>query len=138
MKKVFSNNRLIAIAFFTVFSVASASAVLANGKDPGVPVELKFLGNIKDQSLFQLNFSGSAEENDFTITLIDENGNRLYKENIKGENFSKKFLLKTAELDDTKFMFQITSNKSSKPVVFEIKRQSHTVEEMVVNKMEEK
>ena len=34
MKRVFKNNRLIAIAFFTVFSVAAAPVVLANGTNP--------------------------------------------------------------------------------------------------------
>ncbi len=47
MKKIFSNNRIIAIAFLTVFSVALAPVAMATEKKPAVPAELVFVGNIK-------------------------------------------------------------------------------------------
>src|ERR1700730_5804435 len=106
MKRVFKNNRLIAIAFFTVFSVAAAPAVMANGSNPAIPVELKLVGSIKNQPLFQLNFTGNAEENEFTIIIRDDAGNSLYRENIKGEVFSKKFLVNTEEMEFGKIVFE--------------------------------
>ena len=48
MKKIFSNNRIIAIAFLTVFSVALAPVAIATEKKPAVPAELFFIGNIKN------------------------------------------------------------------------------------------
>lgn len=135
MKKVFNNDRLIAIAFFTVFSMAAALVALANDSKKDLPVELKFLGNIKTQPLFQLNFYGNAEENDFNITIRDEDGTSLFSENIKGEVFSKKFLLNTEEIGDEAVRFEITGRKSKKTVVFEVSRNSHFVEEMLVNTM---
>ena len=135
MYKIFRNKKLIAIAFFTVFSVAAVSSAQANDNGNVVPVELKFLGNIHNQQIFQLNFAGNAEENDFTINLKDEEGNSLYKENIKGENFHKKFLLNNEEIGNSKLRFEVTSKKTNKTVVFEVKRESHFVEEMIVKKV---
>ena len=136
MKKVFNNNRLIALAFFTVFSIATAPVVMANNSNPALPVELKFLGNnVKNQPVFQLNFFGNAEENDFTITIRDDYGNSLFSENIKGEVFSKKFLLNTEEIGDAAVRFEITGRKSQKTVLFEVNHQSHLQEEMVIRKL---
>ena len=108
---------------------------MANKNNYVLPVELKFLGNINNQQIFQMNFAGNAEENDFTINIKDEEGNSLYKENIKGETFYKKFLLNNEEIGDHILHFEVTSKKSNKIVVFEVKRQSHFVEEMVVKKV---
>ncbi len=135
MHKIFRNKRLIAIAFFTVFSIAATPSAMANEGNYVLPVELKFLGNINNQQIVQLNFAGNAEENDFSINIRDEDGNSLYKENIKGENFSKKFLLNNEEIGDNILRFEVTGKKTNKIVVFEVKRQSHFVEEIVVKKV---
>jgi hypothetical protein len=129
MTKIFRNKRLIIVAFFTVFSIGSASVALANDKND-LPVELKFIGTVKDQPLFQLSFAGNAEENDFTIIIRDEDGNSLYSENIKGENFYKKFLLNNEGTNDETLRFEIKSKRSNKIVVFEVNGQSRLVEEI--------
>ena len=135
MTKIFRNKRLIIVAFFTVFSIGSASVALANDNNNALPVELKFIGTIKDQPLFQLSFAGNAEENDFTIIIRDEAGNSLYSENIKGENFYKKFLLNNEGTDYDILRFEVKSKRSNKTVVFEVNGQSHLVEEIGVSKM---
>ena len=135
MKQIFRNNRLIVIAFFTVFSVSAASSAMANGSNNPLPVELKFIGNINNQQIFQLNFAGNAEENEFVINIRDEEGNLLYRENIKGEVFHKKFLLNNDEIGNGKLFFEITGKRSNKTVLFEVKHQSHVVEDMVVKKV---
>lgn len=135
MNKIFRNKRLIIVAFFTVFSIGSASVAMANDNNNALPVELKFIGTIKDQPLFQLSFAGNAEENDFTIIVRDEAGNSLYSENIKGENFYKKFLLNNEGTDDETLRFEIKSKRSNKTVVFEVNGQSRLVEEIAVSQV---
>jgi|CXWL01.1.fsa_nt_gi hypothetical protein len=135
MKKIFNNNRLIAIAFFTVFSVAISPAVTANDKNPVVPVELKFAGFINDQPLFQLNFSGDVLQNEFTISITDENGISLYRENIKGENFSKKFLLNTDEIGDNTLRFEVFSNKTKQSVAYKVNRNTRFVQDVVISEV---
>src|SRR5690349_6226017 len=99
MQKIFRNKRLIIIAFFTAFSVASVQHARAGDRNDAIPVEMKFMGRLNNQLLFKLNFAGNDEHNDFTIIIRDHN-TTLYRENIKGENFSKSFLLNADEIGD--------------------------------------
>jgi hypothetical protein len=135
MKRIISNNRIIAILFFTVFSIAAAPAVHAGEKNPAVPVELSFLGHIKNQPLFQLNFKGTEAQNEFTIIISDEGGNTLYRENIKGEIFSKKFLLNTDELGENTLHFTIFCKNTKGSVEYTVNRNTRTVSEVVVNEV---
>lgn len=135
MKKVSKNKSIIAVALFTLFTVALSSAGMAKDIKPAVPVELKFVGNVNEKPLFQLNFKGSPEENEFTIIITDEEGNRLYREILKGENFSKRYLFNTDEIEGNALRFEVSSNKTSRPAVFKVNRQARLVEEVVVNKL---
>src|SRR5258705_10061678 len=135
MEKIFCNNRVLVIAFFTVFSTASAPVALANNGDQAIPVELRFIRWIKDQPLFQLRFAGNVEHNEFTIIIRDDYSNVLYRENIKAENFSKSFLLNVDEVGDDELQFEITSKKSNKSTVYKINRHSFFEKEMVMNEV---
>lgn len=135
MHKIFRNKRLIMVAFFTVFSVAASNVAVANNSSHSLPVELKFVGNLNNQQIFQLNYTGNAEENDVIISIKDEAGNLLYTENIKGEVFNKKFLFNNDEIDNGPLKLEVISRKSNKNAVFEIKHQTHFVKEVVVSKV---
>jgi|SRR5687768_15332947 hypothetical protein len=135
MEKIFRNNRLIVIAFFTAFSVSSVQNVMAGDNDKAVPVEMKFMGRLNNQLLFKLNFSGNAEQNDFTIIIRDEKNHILYRENIKGEIFSKSFLVNADEIGDTKLTFEVISKKSKGSAVYEVNRKTHVAEEMTITKL---
>lgn len=135
MKKIFNNKRLIAIAFFTVFSIAAAPAAKATEKNPAVPVSLTFLGHVKNQPLFQLSFTGNELENDFTILITDDYGNSLYRENIKAETFTKKFLLNTEELGDETLHFTIFCKNTKKSVAYAVNRSTRQVQDVVVSEV---
>ena len=135
MKKVLKNKTIIAVALFTVFTVALNPVAMAKDIKPTVPVELKFVGKVNEKTVFQLNFTGSPQENEFIITITDEEGNRLYREVLKGENFSKRYLLNAEEIGDNTLRFEVSSNKTTKPTVFKVNRQARLVEEVVVNKL---
>ncbi|MBL0131534.1 MAG: hypothetical protein IPP43_10750 [Chitinophagaceae bacterium] len=95
---------------------------MAHDKNPSVPVEMKFAGLLNNQPMFQLSFYGNAQQDEFTISIRDENGNSLYRENIKGENFTKKFLLNTDEIGDDTLLFEILSKKTGKTVIYSVNR----------------
>lgn len=133
MKTVMISTRILAIALIASFTMAFASPALANIEKKPIPVELKFIGNLKNQPLFQMTFT-SEEENDFTITIRDEYYNVLYKENVKGGSFIKNFVLNT-DLGDAGLKFEISSKNYEKPVVFEINTYSRVVEDVVVSKV---
>jgi hypothetical protein len=134
MKKIFNNSRIIALAFFTVFTAAAIPAALAN-KSKDLPVELKFIGNINNQSIFQLKVSGNTQHNDFTIMIRDEFGNSIYRDNIKAESFSKKFLFYTDELGDDTLLLEVFCRKTNQSVVYKITRQTRYMEQVIVSEM---
>ena len=136
MKKIFSNNRLIAIAFFTMFTAGITPSLLANDPKPAVPVELTFAGYIKNQPLFQLNFTGNAQQDEFTIIISDEYGITLYKENIKGEIFNKKFLLNTDEIGDNTLRFEIFCKKTNNSVTYEVNRNSRLIQDVKIREIQ--
>jgi hypothetical protein len=135
MKQVLKNKSIIAITLFAIFSAATVPAAMANDSSRVVPVELKFLGEVKNQLVFQMDFDGNAEENEFIVTITDESGLTLYRENVKGEKVTKRFLLNADEIGDTKLRFQITSKKSNQAVVYQVNHEARFVQDVVVNKL---
>ncbi|HET9823786.1 MAG TPA: hypothetical protein VFP87_00555 [Chitinophagaceae bacterium] len=128
MEKIFSNKRIVLIAFFTVFST---TAVLPDA-DPGdhsVPVELRFVRWVKNQPIFELDFAGNPRNDEFKIVVKDERDEILYTQNIKGENFSKSFLLNTDEIGNESLMFEIVSKKLNVVRQFRVNRHTFLKEE---------
>lgn len=126
---------IIVIALFTLLSFAQANATdTAVGNTP-VPVELKYAGTYKNQPVLQLDFSGTKEENQFSISIADENGVVLYSSNANGETFSKQFILNTDDLGDAELNFSVSSKKTGKTVVFRVSRQTLVSEQMNVVKL---
>jgi len=132
MKKIFVNNRILAIAFFTVFSVAS-TAVLANDGSKVLPIELKYTGQVNNQPLYKLIVNGNTSHDEFTVIIRSANNDVVYKENIKGENFTKSFLLNTEEMGDDTLHFEIISKNTKKSVTYDINRNTHLEDEMVIS-----
>jgi hypothetical protein len=126
---------IIAIAILSLLSFTSVNAGKIPDSISNLPVELSYMGTVNDQPLFQLNFSGSEEENEFNITIIDENGYVFYNENLKGAKFSKQFIFNAEDLSTAKIHFEITGKKSGKTVVYNINRQTKTIEEINITKL---
>lgn len=133
MKKILRNNRLIVFAFMTLFQISSASGRDLNPAPTGLPgpgpVELKFIGLIKNHPVFQLNVLGSTEQDECTIIIKDDEGNILYKENIIGKSFSKKFLINTDEIGDDDLRFEIYSKTSGDMRSFDVNANSRLVQQ---------
>jgi len=121
------------IALFAFFSFIGTVA-LANDetKDPPT-VQLKYIGVLKNQPVFQLDLSGS-EEQEFTISVRDEFSEILYTERVKAKEFTRKFLLDTENLGDAVLRVEVRSGKN-KPDVFTINRSTRFVEETSVTKL---
>ena len=126
---------IIAIAIFSLLSFTSVLASKAPDSISTLPVELNYMGAVKNQPLFQLNFSGSEEDNEFNITIVDENGYVFYNENVKGYKFSKQFLFNAEDLENAKIHFTVTGKKSGKTVTYNINRQTKVIEEINVTKL---
>ena len=135
MKQVLKNKSIMSIALFAILLSASTSALANNDSSRVIPVELKFIGEVKNQLVFLLNFEGNADENEFIVSIIDETGNTLYKEAVKGEKISKRFLLNTDEVGDNTIKFLVTSKKTNQTVTYQVNHVSRTIQDVVVNKL---
>jgi len=134
MKKIIRNNRIIAIALITVFSLATVPAALANGSKE-VPAELSYVGQIKSHQLFQLSVAGDELNDEFLILIKDDFGNLVYKENIKSASFTKRFLFDAEELSSYPLHFEVFSRKTKKSVVYAINSSISQVENVVIKEL---
>ncbi len=131
MKNKSLNIRIAAIALVSLFTVAITAPAIANEPVPAA-VELKFIGNLKDQPVFQLSFNGT-DETEYSVAVVDEYNNVLYKETVKAGT-TKKFMV-THELDSVELRFEVTGKKTNKTSVFEINRNQRVVEDLTINKI---
>jgi hypothetical protein len=133
MKK-FNHTRTFAIAVIAAFTVAFTTPALANDGNAPVPVEVKYLGQFKNQPVFEVNF-GSETDNEFIVVIRDEEDNVLYKDFIKVGTTSKKYLLNTEELGEIPLKFEITGRKTDKTVIYSVNKSTRIINDVVVNKV---
>jgi len=129
------SKRISLITLFTLLSFSYAWAFSINDSITPLPVELKYTGHLNSQPLLQLNVTGSALENEFSISITDETGFVLYSVVAKGEKISKQFLLDREDLGDAVLNFEISSRKTGKSVVFKVTPQARITEQMSVVKL---
>jgi hypothetical protein len=133
MKKAMRNFGIFTIALLA-FTLAFSTVTLANDEKPSPVTELKFIGNLENQPVFQLNLNNTIED-EFTVTFRDEIGNILYVEKFKGANITKKFMLKVEELGDAALNVVVRGKKNNTTEVYSINRSHSYVEETQVNKI---
>ncbi len=122
---------IVALAFTLAFSTPT----MANdgGKDDH-KTELKFIGNLENQPVFELNLANN-EEDEYTVTFRDEFGNVLYSDKFKGTGLTKKFMLKADDFSDTALNVTVKSKKGNTTEVYSINRSHSYVEQTQVNKI---
>lgn len=133
MKKIFRNSRFIAVAFLTLFAASITKADDSIRIKNAVPAELRYAGMINNDPLFELRVAGDPDQDDFTVSISDNQGNVLYRENIRSATFSKKFLLNSEELGDEILLVEIVSRKTKKLLRYEIKSYSKLVQQVEMN-----
>jgi hypothetical protein len=124
---------IVALAFTLAFSTPT----LANDGDkenPTTATELKFIGNMENQPVFELNLNNNEDE--YTVTFRDEYGNVLYSDKFKGATgLTKKFMLKSEDFGDAALSVVVKSKKNNSTEVYSINRSHSYVEETQVSKI---
>jgi len=137
MKQTIKTTKMITMCLFTLCTMRLTNATFAGIKTDNPP-ELKFIGKIKNQPVFQLNLNNNAAD-EYYINIKDANYNVLYSEKIKGENLSRKYQLDidASELNDPGFgvRVEVTSVKTHKTQVYKISSQTSVTENIVVAKL---
>ena len=134
MKKVPVKSGFSAIVIAFILAASLQFKVMANEEKRAIPVELKFMGKVEDQPVFQLSFSNS-EVKEYRVVIRDEFNNVLYRENIRGGKMSKTFVLNIADLGYINIRFEITGDKEEKAVAYHIKEEARLVEDLVISKV---
>jgi hypothetical protein len=132
MKKAMNNFRILAIVLVSVLTLGAAQTVLANDKHEGPAAELKFIGNLKDHPVFQLNLNNAAE-GEYIISIKDNFGNLLYSEKIKGDHISRKYSLNPEDIDLSDIRFEVTNRKSNETVSYKVSRNTRYVQDVTVS-----
>ena len=122
------------IALFVAFSFIATVSLANEGQGDKPVAELKYIGNIKNQPIFQLDLN-SSQEKDFTIAIKDIYGNILYSERVKAKSFTRKFQVDTDQIEDEVLKVEVTTDRKSKPEVFTINRNTRFIEEPSITKL---
>ena len=136
MKTESRNYRKMAIVALA-FTLAFSTPTLANGgdkEDPTHATELKFIGNMENQPVFELNLGDNEDE--YTVIFRDEHGNILFNDKFKGAvGLTKKFLLKGEDFGDAAVNVIVKSKKNNSSEVYTINRSHSYVEQTQVSKI---
>jgi hypothetical protein len=135
MKKVMNIRPAIIIAMATVFSTAFINPVIAMDKpDPGI--EIRYLGFVERNPVFELNISRSETEN-FVITIRDVSGTVLFSEKLSGKNIARKYRIDTEEeIEKGGLRFEVKSDSNNKTEVYIAGVDENIKREMAVNKIQ--
>jgi hypothetical protein len=138
MKKIIMNNRFIAIALLTLFTTAFSPVVNAGEKKPALPAEVKFVGKVQNNPVFELSVPGTGVQEEYTVSVRDEHGNVLHVETIKAAGFTKKFMLSLEDNNDElnySIQFVISTRNNKKSALYTVNNNTRNIEEVVVTRL---
>lgn len=141
MKKQFvsNNTRSIVTRFgFAVLLFLSLSNGFAQTttKDEEPFVSVKYIGAVDEKAQFQVDMVNDTEE-PYLLSIQLQDGTILYKEKVSKRIFTKKFAWNNEETLSPKLVFSVTGEKSKKTQVFEVNTEVRTVQDVVVNRLDQ-
>lgn len=128
------NYRMLAVVVLALSLTFSTVSMANEGGKRKHVAELKVVGKVENQPVFQLDLN-SSEADEFTVTFRDDLGNVLYTDRFEGANISKKYMLKTEDMAEATINVVVRAKKSGTIEVYTIDRNTSYVEETVVNKI---
>lgn len=134
MKQAMKNNKAIILSLFALVAMAFTSPAIAADNKENPTVEIKYIGNLKNQPVFQVNLNNTTDD-EFTINIVDQYGYTLYSEKLKGEFISRKYQLNTEEIADAKLHVEIKAKKANTTEVYEINNKTSFVQEVGFNRI---
>jgi hypothetical protein len=119
----------LGVLFISAFAVTSATA--APAKNVAKNAEVKYLGMSNDAVIFDVSFENPTGTK-FIVTVLDEDGNEIFRAGYSDKKFDKKFELPI--IIPGKLTFVISGSKDVElKQSFEIN--THEIENVVVTKI---
>jgi formylmethanofuran dehydrogenase subunit E-like metal-binding protein len=126
-KRFFLGNLLAAALFLSANAATVSTTNVASDK-----VEVKYTGVDKyNQLSFNVKYSNPTG-NTFNLTVLDENGESIFKGFYGDKQFDKTFKLPKSEV--SKLTFLIEDGKESFKQKFEVNIKTQVIEDVVVSK----
>lgn len=131
-----TTNNITKVLTFTLFAFLTLGMSQTGfaGMVDTTPVELKFVGNLKNQPVFQLDLH-NEKAGEFFILIKDANQEVIFSETIKGTNITRKYKFLTEEVDVTALQLEITNKEDNTKSVYTVNRQLRTIQDVVINKL---
>lgn len=139
MKQTMRATKMIAMGLLTLSTLGLSNATFAGVKTDN-PAEIKFIGNVKDNPVFQLNLN-NEDGGEYYIRIKDANNNVLYSEklNAKDANYTRNYRLAVDEDEVSApgfgVTFEVTSAKTNKTQVYKISSQTSVKKNIVIAKL---
>jgi hypothetical protein len=124
----------LGIASFSLFTFLPALLNAQDKDKPTTAVEIKYIGTVNNQPVFQIEFDNRNKEN-YNVSIKDEDGNTLYFERFKDEKFSKKFQFERTGIDDMKLTFTLKSEKEKQSQSYEVNTSVRVIQDVVVTRL---
>ena len=121
------------IATLLFLSFAATAAVIENPGDT-TPIELKYVGNKDHQPVFQLNIT-NANDDEYTVTIVDVDGFLFYYDRVKSKTFSQKFQFNFDDLENSVIRLSVRSKNKKTTEVFRINSMTKVVQEASVTRL---
>ena len=135
MKSFMNNNKAILIAIIAVFATAFTSPAMAATKNDPPLTEVKYLGFIGSNPVFELNLNGIHADSYF-ITIRDAAGTVIYSEKLSGKNISRKYRIDTEEeIPEGGLRFEVRSVKSKKTDIYVAGITENVTREVAITKL---
>ena len=136
-QSIATKTKMITMGLFSLCTMGISNATFAGIKSDS-PTEFKFIGNIKNNPVFQLNLN-NTDAGSYYISVKDESNNVLYSEKVKGVNLSRNYQLEIDESDLNALGFgvsvEVTSAKTHKTQVYKISSTTTVNNSIIVAKL---
>jgi hypothetical protein len=134
LSKPGTSARNIFLASVLMLGIVTSVQAQDTNKSSASVVEIKYLGSVDNQPVFQVTFDNLKQEN-VNVSISDENGVELYGEKFREKRFSKKFKFEKLDTDPFKLRFTLTSDSEKLSQVFEVNTKVWTVQDVVITKL---
>ena len=136
MKKIMNKNKATLIAIIAALATVFTNPAVASTKtDPPVS-EVKYLGFVGNNPVFELNLNGIQSDN-YLISIRDASGTVIFSERLSGKNISRKYRIDTEEvIPEGGLRFEIRAGSSNKTEVYVAGTTESITREMAVNKIQ--
>ena len=117
MKNVMSKKTIL-IAIIAVLSAAFTNPAMAATKTDPPVTEVKYLGFVGSNPVFELNLNGLHPDN-YLISIRDASGTVIFSEKLNGKNLSRKYRIDTEEaIPEGGLRFEVKALKAKRTDIY--------------------